>query len=90
VKIGGGIDFVGREPGWGAAQRDAYNAARYHQPSDEVDERWDLEGAVDDLRLVAAAILRVADAARAPAWRAGDEFETARRRALDEAAGKPR
>jgi Zn-dependent M28 family amino/carboxypeptidase len=85
VAVGRGLDYVGREPGWGEARVAEYIAKRYHQPSDVIDDSWNLEGAVDDLRLVAAAILRVADAARAPSWRPGDEFEEARRRALGQA-----
>jgi Zn-dependent M28 family amino/carboxypeptidase len=81
IDFGGGLDYVGREPGWGKAQREAFTAKRYHQPSDELDDTWNLEGAVDDLRMLATAMLRVADAAKGPEWTPGDEFEAARKQA---------
>jgi Zn-dependent M28 family amino/carboxypeptidase len=53
----------------------SYTAIRYHQPSDAFDARWNLEGAVEDTRLILECILRVADADAAPTWTPGDEFE---------------
>jgi Zn-dependent M28 family amino/carboxypeptidase len=82
-----GLDFVGREPGWGRAQLDAYTQLHYHQPSDQFDDRWDLTGAVDDARLLVLVGLKIADAPALPVWRPGDEFEAARNRALKEGAG---
>ena len=63
---------------------------RYHQPSDQMDESWNLDGAVDDVQLMAVALLRVADAPRMPSWKPGDEFEAARKKALAAVgAGQP-
>jgi hypothetical protein len=52
--------------------------SRYHQPSDEIDASWKLDGAVEDLRLEARVLLRIANATALPTWRPGDEFEAAR------------
>ncbi|HZS41501.1 MAG TPA: M28 family peptidase [Polyangia bacterium] len=79
-----GTDYVGRPANWGKERVDEYVLQRYHQPSDQIDATWNLDGAVDDVRLLAAVALRIADAAQLPAWRPGDEFEGARKKALGE------
>ncbi len=56
----------------------AYTATHYHQPSDEFDRRWRLDGAVEDARLMLDLLVRMANDATAPAWTPGDEFEKAR------------
>lgn len=56
----------------------SYTTVHYHQPSDEIDPRWNLDGAVLDLRLVLECLLRCADADQAPRWTPGDEFEARR------------
>jgi len=75
-------DFVGRPAGWGMEQIEAYEDVRYHQPSDEYYDGWNLEGAVDDARLGFWVGLFVADADEMPSWRPGDEFEAARKAAI--------
>ncbi len=77
-----GTDFVGRPAGWGRRQIEAWEAEHYHQPSDEYRADWDLSGAVEDVRLLFHAGLRVADRPEMPRWRRGDEFEAARQAAL--------
>ncbi|MFL5303502.1 MAG: M28 family peptidase [Anaeromyxobacteraceae bacterium] len=79
IQASGGVDFVGRPPGWGAEQVTAWIRTHYHQPSDEYREDWDLRGAVEDVRLNFLLGLAVADADAMPAWRPGDEFEAARK-----------
>ncbi len=74
-----GLDFVGRPPDWGRAQVDAWLEQHYHQPSDEMDATWVLDGMVDDARLLFAIGRRVADADQPPRWLAGDEFEAVER-----------
>jgi Zn-dependent M28 family amino/carboxypeptidase len=80
----GGLDVVGRPPGWARARIDEYVKTHYHQPTDELRDDWTFDGAVDDVRLLTIVGLRVADAPAPPAWRAGDEFEATRKRALAE------
>ena len=82
-----GIDFVGRPPGWGAEQAERWTQEHYHQPSDDFDPTWDLEGMVDDARLGFAIAEAVAEAPAMPTWNPGDEFEAARRAALSDTAG---
>jgi Zn-dependent M28 family amino/carboxypeptidase len=77
-----GQDFIGRPPGWGKQQTDAWLASHYHRPSDQVTPDWRFDGMVDDARLGFFAALMVADADAMPTWRPGDEFAAARRRAI--------
>jgi len=78
-----GMDFIGRPAGWGREQIEEYEAVRYHQPSDEYDDSWNLDGAVEDARLAFWVGLIVANADAMPVWNAGDEFEAARKAALE-------
>jgi len=80
VYLDSGTDFVGRPEGWGKERIEEWERTRYHQPSDEYDEAWDLGGAVDDARLLFLVGLRAAGAREMPRWRPGDEFEAARKR----------
>ena len=58
--------------------KNAYTTFLYHQPSDEMDERWRLDGAVEDTRLVLECLLRTLNDEKVPEWTRGDEFEKAR------------
>ncbi|MEO6953473.1 MAG: M28 family peptidase [Polyangia bacterium] len=77
-----GTDFAGHDRVWGRARVDEFIKQRYHQPSDQVDDTWKLDGAIDDLALELVTLLRLADAPTMPTWRPGDEFEKARVEAL--------
>ena len=77
-----GTEFQGHDRAWGRARVDDYIKQRYHQPSDQVDDTWKLDGAIDDLALEVVTLLRIADAPAMPTWRPGDEFEKARVEAL--------
>jgi Zn-dependent M28 family amino/carboxypeptidase len=79
-----GTEVVGRPPGWGREQQQAWEDANYHQPSDDLTPEWNLEGAVEDARLLFLLGVKVANAPNAPSWRKGDEFEPARKKALAE------
>lgn len=78
-----GTDFVDRPPGWGKQQLDHYTEVNYHQPTDEYDPGWNLEGMIDDALLGYWTGLAIANADEIPTWNAGDEFEAARLKALD-------
>jgi Zn-dependent M28 family amino/carboxypeptidase len=77
-----GTDFRGRPQGWGRKRQEAWEAANYHQPGDDLTDDWDLSGAVEDAQLLFYLGVKVANAPLAPVWRPGDEFEAARRKAL--------
>ena len=81
VSAGGGTSYVGREAGWGRAQRELYTAKNYHQPSDEYPpypDGWDLSGALEDAQLQLVVGLRIGNDPALPTWTKGDEFERAR------------
>ena len=77
-----GTDFVDRPPNWGREQQDHYTEVNYHQPSDEYDPSWNLEGMIQDALLGYWTGLAIANADEMPTWVPGDEFEAARIEAL--------
>jgi Zn-dependent M28 family amino/carboxypeptidase len=77
-----GTDVVGKPEDWGRRQQEAWESAHYHQPSDELSDEWELGGAIEDAQLLFSLGVKVANAPGRPQWRAGDEFEPARKRAL--------
>jgi len=79
-----GVDFIGREPGWGEKQYADWISHKYHSPGDEVDESWVLDGLAEDARLGFMLAAAVANADVTPTWYPGDEFEAARKAALAE------
>jgi Zn-dependent M28 family amino/carboxypeptidase len=79
-----GSDVIGKPEGWGKAEGEKWEATKYHQPSDEYDDSWNLEGAVADAQLMFLVGSKVANAEAMPSWAPGDEFEAARQKALME------
>ncbi len=79
-----GTDVIGQPAGWGKKRQTEYEDRHYHQPSDELRPDWNFEGAVEDGQLCFYLGLQVANALRMPAWKPGDEFEAARKKALGE------
>lgn len=78
-----GQDFIGRPETWGREQREKWELTHYHQPSDELRDTWDLSGAIEDVQLFLELGLAVANASTLPTWNKGDEFEAARKKALE-------
>jgi hypothetical protein len=81
-----GTDVIGKPEGYGREQVEAYEKNTYHQPSDEYRDTLNFSGAVEDAQLAFYLGCRVADADTMPRWKKGDEFETARMKAL---GGRP-
>src|SRR6185503_9993997 len=77
-----GTDVIGKPAGWGKARQEEWEAKHYHQPSDELRPEWDFSGAVEDAQLYLYLGLKVANQTALPAWKPGDEFEAARKKAL--------
>jgi Zn-dependent M28 family amino/carboxypeptidase len=77
-----GVDFVDRPEGWGKQQIDHYTEVNYHQPSDEYDPGWNLDGMILDAQMGFWTGLAIANADEMPTWNPGDEFEAARLEAL--------
>ncbi len=77
-----GTDYIGKPAGFGMKLRDRYTAEDYHQPSDEVKSDWDLSGVVEDAKLFYTVGYRVANAAKFPEWKPGNEFRAIREKSL--------
>ena len=85
VYMGRGLDYIGKPEDWGRKESAAYFGNEYHKVSDEVKPGWDLSGAVEDYRLYFQLGYQVAQAARWPEWKAGDEFKAKREDMLERA-----
>ena len=84
VTVDAGTEVLGKPSGWGRDRQCEWEAAHYHQPTDDLTAGWDFSGAVEDAQLLFLLGKKVADAPLAPVWRPGDEFEAARKKALSE------
>jgi Zn-dependent M28 family amino/carboxypeptidase len=73
-----GVEFLGKQKGYGEKVRTDYNMRDYHQPSDIVRPDWDISGAREDLKVLFAVGYRVAEADHMPQWNKGSEFGSAR------------
>jgi Zn-dependent M28 family amino/carboxypeptidase len=81
-----GTHLRGKPDAEGKEKLEAWEAAHYHQPSDQMTPDWSFDGMIEDARLGFLAGLKIADDPKLPAWTPGDEFEAARKAALG--AGK--
>jgi Zn-dependent M28 family amino/carboxypeptidase len=88
VYLHSGINIVGRPDGWGKEQLEVWVEKTYHQPSDEFDPTWNLDGAIEDARLLMHVGLEVAQRPQMPQWNPGDEFEAARQAAIKDRTQK--
>ena len=62
----------------GRAEKARYIAERYHKSSDEINDTWDLSGAIQDIELFFTMGYRLANEDSWPNWRAGNEFRATR------------
>lgn len=81
-----GSKFKDRSDDWAKQKIDEYLDNDYHQPSDELKPSWTYDGLVDDARLGFFAGVLLANDDKMPTWNPGDEFEAARKAALDAVA----
>ncbi len=77
-----GNEFVNKPEGF-AETVDSVSAANYHSVNDEINEYWDISGAVKDTRLFFEVGFRVLNDDTLQAWKKGDEFEAARLNMLE-------
>ncbi len=73
-----GTEFVGKPKDHGMKKREEYTSCDYHKVSDEVKPDWDLQGAVEDARLLFEVGWRVAQGEKWPEWKPGAEFKARR------------
>ncbi|HEX4666228.1 MAG TPA: M20/M25/M40 family metallo-hydrolase [Chthoniobacterales bacterium] len=73
-------DYLGQPADYGQKKSDDYTLHHYHQVSDEVNSKWNLSGAVEDVRLLFEVGYQVANGDRYPTWRPDSEFKGKLRR----------
>ncbi|WP_231626914.1 M28 family metallopeptidase [Novosphingobium sp. AAP83] len=73
-----GVDLIEGGVEAGKALADDYVVNRYHQPSDEYSDSWDMRGIVQDVGLFYRLGRPLADGSNWPNWNAGDEFRAIR------------
>ncbi len=76
-------DYRNRPPGWGKQQVEAWEEHQYHQQGDQIEPTWNYDGMLEDLQLSFYMGLDVANADAMPTWKPGDEFEAARKTAIE-------
>lgn len=74
-----GHDFVGRPAGWSEEQDRAFNRDRYHQPDDEILPWYNVDGTVQQMRVLIRVALAAANATAQPSWNPTSEFAAAGR-----------
>jgi Zn-dependent M28 family amino/carboxypeptidase len=55
-----------------------YTANKYHKPSDEYNEPWDLSGAIEDLKILFNVGKRISMEKTWPQWKETSEFKAVR------------
>jgi Zn-dependent M28 family amino/carboxypeptidase len=78
ISFGSGRDLVNGGTAAGDAFAKAYTADRYHQPADEYDPSWNLEGIAQDGQLMLDLGRKLANSTAWPEWKAGSEFKLTR------------
>lgn len=77
-----GNTFVGKPVDYAKEVKQKYEEQNYHQPSDEFSGEWVFDGAMNDCEFIIRLTLRLANTSQMPMWNKGDEFESARVKAL--------
>lgn len=78
IFVGSGIDVIGKDKAYGQKLQDDYTAHHYHQPSDNYDPNWTMEGGISDLKLLFLVGKRMAFDDKWPQWKPGSEFKAIR------------
>lgn len=75
----GGIDHTTKGKEYGEQLNEEYRTLYYHKPGDEYDpNRWDLDGSIDDLKLLFIVGRRLSMETTWPQWKEGSEFKAVR------------
>lgn len=82
LSLDSGTDYVGKPVDYAKKQVDEYINEHYHQPSDELRDDWNYDGALQQGEFLLRLTLRIADAQTLPQWNPGDEFASARNAAM--------
>jgi Zn-dependent M28 family amino/carboxypeptidase len=74
-----GMDVIGKGKDFGKQKSDEYRNKYYHRPSDEINNGWNLNGAIEDLKLLLIVGKQIAANEKWPAWKEGSEFKKLRK-----------
>jgi Zn-dependent M28 family amino/carboxypeptidase len=77
-----GVDFIGKPANYGKDKRVEFTKNDYHAPTDEMKPDWDWSGPAEDGKLFLVMGYRIANAAKFPEWKPGNEFKAIRDKAL--------
>jgi Zn-dependent M28 family amino/carboxypeptidase len=69
-----GVDIIGKEKDYGQKMQDDYREKHYHRPSDEYTSAWNLDGAINDLKLLFMVGRGILSRDQWPSWKSGSEF----------------
>lgn len=72
-----GDDVIDKGKDFGLAQKADYNKTRYHQPGDQYDDSWKLDGIIADLQLLFDVGYTLSMETTFPKWKEGSEFKAA-------------
>ena len=77
LSLRSGAEYAGKPSTYGKEVADEFNKKHYHQPSDELREDWNYDGAIQQAEFAFRLALRLAEETTMPVWNKGDEFEAA-------------
>ncbi len=73
-----GVEYIGKPEDYGRKVVEEYIRKNYHQPSDEYNDSWVLDGAVEDAKLVFMTTYYLANSDEKPEWKPESEFRLIR------------
>jgi Zn-dependent M28 family amino/carboxypeptidase len=79
ITIDGGNEVIGKDKDYGKKIGDEFTAKRYHQPADEFDATWNLDGGLEDIELIFQIGKRLAFETSFPQWKDSSEFKELRK-----------
>ena len=77
LSLRSGTEYIGKPATYGKEMSDEFNKKQYHQPSDELRDDWNYEGAIQQGEFAVRLAQRLANALSMPVWNNGDQFEAA-------------
>jgi Zn-dependent M28 family amino/carboxypeptidase len=81
MSMGGGRNYVGVDTAFVRMMRER-GGKNYHQPSDELRDDWNYDGALQQAEIVIRVAWRVSNIVEMPYWNSGSEFEAARKKSI--------
>jgi Zn-dependent M28 family amino/carboxypeptidase len=77
LSLRSGAEYQGKPASYGKAVADDFNEKHYHQPSEELRDDWNYDGAMQQAEFALRLASRLAGEPALPVWNSGDEFEAA-------------